>query len=128
MAKSTKSRKSTNAAKTQMFKNKPVQCATLKKMWEAGESYEAMAKATDPHYDPKRLDPTKPTRAKISKARTTGVRIDGKLVKFGARGKRTGEKKGKGKRNAKTNKIVRLKTPEPAVQVRADSPDKSVAS
>ena len=56
-------------------------------MWEAGATYEAMAKATDAHYDPSKADPTKPTRAKIWKARNIGVTIDGKLVKFGARGK-----------------------------------------
>jgi hypothetical protein len=46
-----------------------------------------MAKATDAHYDPTEPDPTKPTRAKIWKARNVGVTIDGKLVKFGSRGK-----------------------------------------
>ena len=66
----------------------------LKQMWESGQSYEAMAKATDAHYDPKKPDPTKATRAKIWKARNHGVHIDGKLVKFGQRGK-TGNGKGK---------------------------------
>jgi hypothetical protein len=56
-------------------------------MWEDGASYQAMAKATDAHYDPKKPDPTKATRAKIWKARNVGVKIEGKLVKFKARGK-----------------------------------------
>jgi hypothetical protein len=76
-------------AKTKKASNhEPIPWLKLKKMWEAGESYQSMAKATDTHYDPKKADPTKPTRAKISKARNKGVRIDGKLVKFGARGKK----------------------------------------
>jgi len=52
-----------------------------------------MAKATDPHYDPKKPDATKATRAKVCRARKQGVRIDGKLVRFGARGKAKTEKK-----------------------------------
>ena len=63
----------------------PTPWAKPKQMWEAGANYEAMAKATDAHYDASKPDPTKPTRAKIWKARNVGVTIDGKLVKFGAR-------------------------------------------
>jgi len=79
--KAAKSTKSTKQAHV------PTPWLTLKQLWESGQSYEAMAKATDAHYDPKKPDPTKPTRAKIWKARNVGVTIDGKLVKFGARGK-----------------------------------------
>jgi hypothetical protein len=74
----------------------PTPWLKLKQLWESGASYEAMAKATDAHFDPNKADPTKPTRAKIWKARNVGVTIDGKLVKFGARGKaKEGAKKGK---------------------------------
>lgn len=73
----------------------PTPWLKLKQMWVSGASYEAMAKATDAHYDASKPDPTKPTRAKIWKARHVGVTIDGKLVKFGARGKV--KEKGKGK-------------------------------
>ena len=106
-AKSTKSKKSapTKSAKAhKSTKTKPVNpshvptpWAKLRQMWEAGESYEAMAKATDAHYDGSKPDPTKPTRAKIWKARNIGVKIEGKLVRFGARGKaKEVAKKGKG--------------------------------
>jgi hypothetical protein len=92
----------------------------LKQMWEAGESYEAMAKATDAHYSANKPDPTKPTRAKIWKARNIGVKIDGKLVRFGARGKAKeqskkseagkGVKKASGRQKA-TKKAVRASAP-----------------
>jgi hypothetical protein len=100
----TKATKAKKSAKTKSLKPKSTHVPTpwlkLKQMWESGESYEAMAKATDAHYDPKKPDPTKATRAKIWKARNVGVRIDGKLVKFGARGKakevaKKGKKRGK---------------------------------
>ena len=111
-AKSTKSKKSapTKSAKTtKSTKPKPANHShvptpwlKLKQMWEAGESYEAMAKATDAHYTADKPDPTKPTRAKIWKARNIGVKIDGKLVKFGQRGKaKGGPEKGKTKKGAK---------------------------
>ncbi|MGA2372713.1 MAG: hypothetical protein ACLPPV_01165 [Candidatus Korobacteraceae bacterium] len=55
-----------------------------------------MAKATDAHYDPQKPDSTKPTQAKTWKAGNVGVTIEGKLVKFGARGKaQESAKKGK---------------------------------
>ena len=92
--KSTKSLAAKSASPTST--HVPTPWAKLKQMWEAGATYEAMAKATDAHYDPTKPDPTKPTRAKIWKARNVGVTIDGKLVKFGARGKvKEGVKKGK---------------------------------
>ena len=96
-SKATKSKKSATAqkapkstkstAKATTSTHVPTPWAKLKQMWEAGADYETMAKATDAHYDPSKADPTKPTRAKIWKARNIGVTIDGKLVKFGARGK-----------------------------------------
>lgn len=59
----------------------------LKKMWDAGASYSAMAEATDAHYDPERHDATKATRHKIWRARHKGVWIDGNRVIFGERPK-----------------------------------------
>ncbi len=100
-AKATKSKKSAKPrpatpAKSTKSTHVPTPWGKLKQLWEAGATYEAMAKATDAHYDPQKPDPTKPTRAKIWKARNIGVTIDGKLVKFGARGKaKEGAKKGK---------------------------------
>jgi len=101
--KSTKTAQAKSAKAAEATKSKPANLShvptpwlKLKQMWEAGESYEAMAKATDVHYSAKKPDPTKPTRAKIWKARNIGVKIDGKLVRFGARGKaKGGPKKGK---------------------------------
>jgi hypothetical protein len=72
-----------------------------------------MAKATDAHYDPKKPDPTKATRAKIWKARNQGVNIDGKLVKFGQRGKTgsgTAKKAKPGKSVKKGSPKVKAKT------------------
>jgi hypothetical protein len=83
-AKATKTKKSARSTKSTHV---PTPWAKLRQMWESGATYEAMAKATDAHYDATKADPTKPTRAKIWKARNIGVTIDGKLVKFGARGK-----------------------------------------
>jgi hypothetical protein len=101
----TKAKKAKKAAKAPKPANRshvPTPWLKLKQLWEAGESYEAMAKATDAHYDPKKPDPTKPTRAKIWKARNVGVKIDGKLVKFGIRGKaKEPAKKGQAKKGAK---------------------------
>ena len=106
----------------------PTPWLKLKQMWEAGESYEAMAKATDAHYDPKKPDPTKATRAKIWKARNQGVNIDGKQVKFGQRGKpgsgtakkakpSKSVKKGSGKLKAKTTgKATKAETPVQPVE------------
>ena len=106
----------------------PTPWLKLKQMWEAGESYEAMAKATDAHYDPKKPDPTKATRAKIWKARNQGVNIDGKQVKFGQRGKpgsgtakkakpSKSVKKGSGKLKAKTTgKAPNAETPVQPVE------------
>jgi hypothetical protein len=122
-AKSTKSTKSTKQAHV------PTPWLKLKQMWESGASYEAMAKATDAHFDPKKPDPTKPTRAKIWKARNIGVTIDGKLVKFGARGKAKEEaKKGKVKGVKKaagkvkaTKKATKASAPVEAKPVEANS-------
>jgi len=87
-AKSTKSTKQSHV---------PTPWLKLRQMWESGASYEAMAKATDAHFDPTKADPTKPTRAKIWKARNIGVNTNGKVVKFGARGKLAKERASKGK-------------------------------
>jgi hypothetical protein len=118
----TKTKKATKAKKPAKAPNQahvPTPWLKLKQVWESGQSYEAMAKATDAHYDPKKPDPTKPTRAKIWKARNVGVTIDGKLVKFGARGKAKepakkgkvkGVKKGTGKVKA-TKKAVKAPVP-----------------
>ena|ERR1035441_9776684 len=128
--KAAKTKKTATAKMPTKPSHVPTPWLKLKQMWEAGESYEAMAKATDAHYDPKKPDPTKATRAKIWKARNQGVNIDGKLVKFGARGK-TGSgtakkgkpgkpvKKGSGKVKAKTTgkaeaNIQPVASPEPA--------------
>ena len=103
--KATKAKKSAKAPKSTKpttSSHVPTPWAKLKQMWETGATYEDMAKATDAHYDSKKPDPTKPTRAKIWKARNVGVNIDGKLVKFGARGKaKEPAKKGK------TEKVVK---------------------
>ncbi len=120
VTKATKAKKSAKIPKSTkqptISAHVPTPWAKLKQMWEAGASYEAMAKATDAHFDPTKADPTKPTRAKIWKARNVGVNIDGKLVKFGARGKakepgKEGKgskvvKKGAGKRAAKASKTA----------------------
>ena len=95
-AKSTKAKKPAKAPKSTKQSHVPTPWLKLKQLWESGASYEAMAKATDAHYDSNKSDPTKPTRAKIWKARNVGVTIDGKLVKFGTRGKaKEPAKKGK---------------------------------
>jgi hypothetical protein len=95
-AKATKAKKPAKTPKSTKQSHVPTPWLKLKQMWESGASYQAMAKATDAHYTPGKADPTKPTRAKIWKARNVGVRIDGKLVKFGARGKaKEPAKKGK---------------------------------
>ena len=116
-AKSTKSKKSAQtkwAKAPQSAKPKPTGSHVptpwlkLKQMWEAGESYEAMAKATDAHYAPSKSDPTKPTRAKIWKARNIGVNIDGEIVRFGARGNGNPKtKKGKTKQHSKRLKVTK---------------------
>ena len=100
--KATKAKKSAKAKKATKSTHVPTPWAKLRQMWEAGASYEAMAEATDAHYDPQKPDPTKPTRAKIWKARNVGVNIDGKLIKFGARGKAKEQgKKGKAEKGKK---------------------------
>lgn len=100
-AKATKAKKpakkAAKAPKSTKQAHVPTPWLKLKQMWESGASYEAMAKATDAHYNPSKADPTKPTRAKVWKARNVGVTIDGKLVKFGARGKLAKETAEKGK-------------------------------
>ena len=134
-AKSTKSKKAAHSKSAKASKSTkpktanpshvPTPWLKLKQMWEAGESYEAMAKATDAHYNATKSDPTKPTRAKIWKARNIGVNIDGKLVKFGARGKAKeqpkkgktvkGVKKASGRQKGtkKAAKASAQKTPKP---------------
>jgi hypothetical protein len=77
----TKTRKAT--ARTSNKEAVSPNYALLKKMWEAGESYKAIAEATDAGYDTNKADPTKLTRWRIWRARHIGVRINGKLVKFG---------------------------------------------
>ncbi len=99
--KAKKPARSTNPKSTKQS-HVPTPWAKLREMWESGATYEAMAKGTDAHYDPSKPDPTKPTRAKIWKARNVGVTIEGKLVKFGARGKaKEGAKKGKPSKGVK---------------------------
>lgn len=103
----------------------PTPWLKLKQMWEAGESYDAMAKATDAHYSAHKPDPTKPTRAKIWKARNVGVNIDGKLVRFGERGKakerlRKGKaeesKKGTGNKKASKTAVKPVTAPDTKVE------------
>jgi hypothetical protein len=121
--KATKAKKPAKAPKSTKQSHVPTPWLKLKKMWEAGESYEAMAKATDAHYEPKKADPTKATRAKIWKARNVGVTIEGKLVKFGARGKaKEPAKKGKTSKGVKKGtgkKKARKKTNKPATPAEA---------
>ena len=52
----TKATKAKKPASTKPTKQShvPTPWLKLKKMWEAGESYEAMAKQTDAHFDPKK--------------------------------------------------------------------------
>jgi hypothetical protein len=130
-AKSTKSKKTARAKSAKAAKSTkpkpsnpshvPTPWLKLKQMWEAGQSYEAMAKATDAHYAANKPDPTKPTRAKIWKARNIGVKIEGKLVRFGARGKAKEEtKKGKTAKGVKTeprkpNRRNTIRSKAPAV-------------
>jgi hypothetical protein len=119
--KGTKAKKPAKATKSTKQAHVPTPWPTLKKMWEAGESYEAMAKATDVHYDPKKPDPTKATRAKIWKGRNVGVQVDGKLVKFSVRGKaQKPAKKAKPSKGGKkgTGKVkASKKTTKPATPV-----------
>jgi hypothetical protein len=120
--KATKAKKPVKATKSTKQSHVPTTWLKLKKLWEAGESYEAMAKATDAHYDPKKPDPTKATRAKIWKARNVGVTIDGKLVKFGVRGKaKEPAKKGKLGKGVKkaSGKVKAAKTAVPT-EAKAD--------
>jgi hypothetical protein len=100
----------------------PIPWGRLKKLWDAGESYERIAKLTDPRYDPKKPDPTHGTRAKISRALTKGVRIDGRLVRFKPRagmraigmGKKVPKPKKVVKKPAKKKKaVVTKKSPAP---------------
>jgi hypothetical protein len=135
-AKSTKSTKSAPTKSAKAHKSTkprlpnpshvPTPWPRLRQMWEAGESYEAMAKVTDVHYDANKPDPTKPTRAKIWKARNVGVKIDGKLVRFGARGKaKEGQKKGKVTKSlkktvGKTQEIRKKAGPPASVQIKTD--------
>jgi hypothetical protein len=76
------------------------------------------------HYDPQKPDSTKATGAKTWKARNQGVQIDGKLVKFRARGK-TGTGKVKKAKPSKSGKKgsgkVKAKIPR-----KADTPVQSV--
>ncbi len=121
--KATKAKKPAKAPKPTKQPHVPTPWLKLKKMWEAGESYEAMAKGTDAHYDPKKADPTKATRAKIWKARNVGVTIDGKLVRFGARGKaKEHAKKGRPRKEVKQGtgkKKASKKTAKPATPIEA---------
>jgi hypothetical protein len=132
-AKSTKSKKSapTKSAKTHKSPKPrpanpshfPTPWLKLKQMWEAGESYEAMAKATDAHYDVNKPDPTKPTRAKIWKARNVGVKIDGKLIRFGARGKvKEKAKQAKAEKNDAKGKRLLGNSPNTAGGSQPESP------
>lgn len=125
--KATKSKKSANTKSTQQS-YVPTPWLRLKEMWEAGVSYEAMAKATDAHFDPKKPDPTKATRAKIWKARNVGVTIDGKLVKFAARGK-VKEQAGKGKGSKEKKRVTRKgKATEAVTKPEASAETKSEQS
>ena len=69
------------------MKRVPFQWSRLQKMWNEGKSYLEMAKALDSHYNSDGDDPTKSIRAKCSVAMTTGVKIDGKIVRFKRRSK-----------------------------------------
>jgi hypothetical protein len=117
----------TKAGKTKKVPAKSERHATnwakLKTLWEQGASYELMAKATDPHFNPKNSDPCKPTRAKICRARKQGVRIDGKLVRFGARGKvKDGAKKAKAKETPTKAKAAKPKAkPQNGIKPKASS-------
>jgi hypothetical protein len=119
--KASKAKKPARAPKPTKQSHVPTPWPELKKMWEAGESYESMAKGTDAHYDPEKPDPTKATRAKIWKARNIGVQIDGKLVKFGTQGKaKEGTKKVKPTKETKKrtgNKKASKETNKPAISI-----------
>src|ERR1017187_5917148 len=86
----------------------------LKKMWDEDKSYLEMAKALDSHYDPEGDDPTKATRARCSIAMTTGVKIDGKIVRFKRRSKPHTDKESKPKATA--TKQAKKPTTKPKVQ------------
>lgn len=126
--KATKATKAKKTGKSTKSSHVPTPWARLKQMWEAGATYEAMAEATDAHYDPSKPDPTKPTRAKIWKASNVGVTIDGKLVKFGARGKaKETAKKGKaGKGVKKAGK--RKQAGKAPVEAKAEPPEPKVSN
>jgi hypothetical protein len=124
-----KSAKKAAAAKQKAAKRVPTNWARIKELYERGKSDEEIAKLTDAHYDPKHPDPTHSTRARISKARTTGVRINGKLVRFGQRGKEKGAPKkasnqktgSKTSKTAKsTAKVVKPAEPKTAEQAKVE--------
>jgi hypothetical protein len=77
------------------MKRVPFNWAKLKKMWDEGRSYLEMAKVLDSHYNAQGDDPTKSVRAKCSVAMNTGVKIDGKLVRFKRRSKPHTDKESK---------------------------------
>jgi hypothetical protein len=76
--KAAKSTKSTKQAHV------PTPWLTLKQLWESGQSYEAMAKATDAHYDPKKPDPgiLAATRVSASQPYTDNENPDHRIGDF----------------------------------------------
>jgi hypothetical protein len=129
MKKTAKIPKATKTKKAEPKTRVAIPWGKLKQMWDAGKSYLEMAKSTDPHFDPNKLDATKTTRAKISVAMNKGVTIDGKLVRFKRRertkgsvvGKKVSKDKPKSKsKKAKTVKISTAKTVKKGKELKAE--------
>jgi hypothetical protein len=114
MGKTAKKSKAAKPKKAEPKARVAIPWGRLKQMWDAGKSYLEMAKATDPHFDLDKPDPTKTTRAKISVAMNKRVTIDGKLVRFKRRertkGSVVGKKTSKVKPQSKPTKAKAVKT------------------